>query len=95
MDESQYEALAQKIDALRGESVNGTKISLAVLDTKLNQVIQDRHNDKQRVDDLERCRLDDVQRVTRLEGRVSNMAVGQSILSVIGSILAAAFGASK
>ena len=92
MDESQYGAIMAELHAIRGDNGNGNRVSLAILDTKLNQLAREREGDRQRVDDLERCRLDDVQRVTRMEAKLSSLAVGQSIFTGIAAALAAWVG---
>ena len=92
MDESQYGAIMAELHSIRGDSGNGNKVSLAVLSTQLNQLARAQEAHKERVDDLERCRLDDVQRVTRMEAKLSSLAVGQSIFTGIAAALAAWVG---
>ena len=92
MDEAQYGKIMAELHAIRGDNGNGNKVSLAILDTKLNQVIHEQERQTRRVDALEDCRLQDAQRVTRVEGKVSSLAVGQSVFTGIAAALAAWVG---
>lgn len=95
MEPEQYEKVMAELRAMRGESSNGTRVTLALLDAKLTQVIKEQERQAERQDMLAKCQADEHDRVTRIEGRVGSLAVGQSIFTTIAACIAAAFGASK